>query len=212
MKDEQDTDESMSVQEAADIMRAARERARHELQFSHPVMLAAWGVIYVIAYGVLWLAVRGQRPYYGPTGGAVAGVVLVVTVALIATAAVVARTVSGVGGASAVQRRAYWLSLAIGYAGVYTLEAAIDHAGASRAVIAVIGASGPVLVTGIVYMTGSAGWRNWPVLGLGAWLVATAAGSGFAGPVGVWAVDGLAGGLGFLAAAAIMARRSTARG
>jgi len=118
----------------------------------------------------------------------------------------VARAMSGVGGLSSLQRRVYWLSLAVGYVGVYTMEAAVDHAGASRAVIAVVAASGPVLVTGIVYTAGAAVWQNWPVFGLGCWLVATAAASGFAGPVGVWAVSGLAGGLGFLATAAICAR------
>jgi hypothetical protein len=206
MSDGQGTDEDMGLQQAADIMQEARKHAEHELQFSHPVMLAGWGVIYILAYGWLWLSVRGQQPYQGPTGGAAGGVTILVLVGLTITGAIVARASAGVGGMSALQRRIYWMSLAAGYAGVYTLEAAVDHGGASRAVIAVIAASGPVLVTGVVYMTSTAAWRNWAVFGLGCWLVATAAGSGFAGPVAIWAVDGLVGGLGFLTAAAISAR------
>jgi hypothetical protein len=38
---------------------------------------------------------------------------------------------------------------------------------------------------------------------LGIWLIAVAAGGAFAGPVGVWAVGALAGGLAFLLLAAI---------
>jgi hypothetical protein len=139
-------------------------------------------------------------------GGPAAGAFVIVLAGLTITAAIVARTSSGVGGLAALQRRVFWLSLAVGYAGVYTLESAMVHAGASRAVIALIWASGPVLVTGVVYMARTAAWQNWPVFGLGCWLVATAAGGGFGGPVAVWAVDGLAGGLGFLAAAGVAAR------
>ncbi|HXW45426.1 MAG TPA: hypothetical protein VEL03_11600 [Streptosporangiaceae bacterium] len=210
MTDGQGTDEGMDAREAAGIMQDARKHAEHELQFSHPVMLAGWGVIYILAYGWLWLSVRGQRPYQGPTGGAAGGVTILVLVGLTITAAIVARASAGVGGLSSLQRRIYWLSLAVGFAGIYTLEAAIDHAGASRAVIAVIAASGPVFVAGVVYVAGTAVFRNWAVCGLGCWLVATAAGSAFAGPVAIWAVNGLAGGLGFLTAAAVSARRGRA--
>ena len=38
--------------------------------------------------------------------------------------------------------------------------------------------------------------------GLGIWLVAVAGAAGFAGPVGIWAVGSLAGGLAFLLVAA----------
>jgi hypothetical protein len=188
---------------ALGILRSAQKRARHELTVSPPAMLAAWGVIYLFAYGVLWLSVRGQRPFAGPTPGATSTVAIFVLVALAITVAIVGRATAGVGGRRAIQRRMYYIALPIGYAGVFLLEAALDHGGASRAVVALMGASGPVLVTGLAYMVSSAIDLAWPVFGLGAWLVVTAAGSAFAGPVGVWAVDGLSGGLAFLLAAIV---------
>jgi hypothetical protein len=176
---------------ALGILQAAQKRARHELTVSHPVMLTAWGVIYLVAYGVLWLSVRGQRPFQGPTPAATSAVSIFVLVALAITVAIVGRATTGVGGRRAVQRRMYYVALPIGYAGVFLLEAALDHGGASREVVGLMGASGPVLVTGLAYMVSSAIDVAWPVFALGAWLVATAAGSAFAGPVGVWAADGL---------------------
>jgi hypothetical protein len=56
---------------------------------------------------------------------------------------------------------------------------------------------------GPVLLSSSALWLDWPVSGLGIWLIAVAAGGAFAGSVGVWAVGALAGGLAFLLMAAI---------
>jgi len=70
-------------------------------------------------------------------------------------------------------------------------------------VIGVFEASAPILVAGLYYFTTSAVWLDWPVLGLGIWLLAVAAVGGFAGPAGVWAVDALAAGLAYLLMAAV---------
>ncbi len=203
MDEESGQETELDAQAAVAIMQAAQKRARRELAVSQPVMLAAWGAIYIIAYGALWLSVRGQRPYSGPTSGVASAVSIFALIALTVTAAVVARASSGVGGRRSEQRRLYYLALSVGIVGAFVLEAALDNGGASRAVIGLIGASGPVLATGIAYMAGSAIDVAWPVFGLGAWLVVTAAGSAFAGPVGVWLADGLSGGLAFLLTAII---------
>lgn len=58
------------------------------------------------------------------------------------------RAVSGVGGASALRRRVYYLSLAAGWLGVVIMQAALRSAGASRDVVSVFTASSPLLVAG----------------------------------------------------------------
>ncbi len=203
MKDTPETDEDMDLQQAADILQAARTRARRELTVNRPSLLFAWGLIYFVIYGVLWLSVRDQRPYHGPGQGALAIITLLATTGVLATAAVVGRAATGVGGRSTIQRRLYYPAMPIGIVGVFVLEAAIDHAGASRAVLSIYGASAPLLVVGVTYLVGAGIWLNWTVCGLGAWLVVTAAGSAFAGPELIWAVDALAVGAGFELAAAI---------
>ena len=65
-----------------------------------------------------------------------------------------------------------------------------------------------LLVAGVILVAGTAAWLNWYLFGLGIWLIAVAAFSGFAGPAGVWAVDALAVGIPFLAMAAIRLGRS----
>jgi hypothetical protein len=61
-------DQGMSMREAAAIVRDARARAREELVISAPVVYAAWGLVWLIGYGAMWLSVRGQHPYRAPSG------------------------------------------------------------------------------------------------------------------------------------------------
>ncbi len=205
MKDGADPEEGtgLDAQGAAAIMQEARERAQHEMHISYRLLFATYGLLYLIGYGAAWLSVRGQRPYHGPTGPALGVLTLLATVAVVVTGVVVGRAVTGVGGWSARQRRISLLSFAIGLAGIFTLEGALFHAGASWSVIGVYGATAPMLVTGMAYAFSSAFVANWFVFGAGIWLIVVAATSAYAGPVGVWAVGALAAGLAFLLLAAV---------
>jgi hypothetical protein len=193
---------------AAGIMRQAGEHARSELTVNRPLLLGCAGVVYLLAYGTVWLAVRGQRPYQGPPGwtlGVLAGLVLI---AVLVTAAVVHRAVSGVGGESRRRRRIAFLWLGAGLVTVYAIEGGLGAAGASIGTVDLIGASGPVLVTGLVIAGAGPAWqRSGLGLGLGGWLIAVAFGSAFAAPATVWGIDALAACAGFLVAAAIESRR-----
>jgi hypothetical protein len=205
MDEAADTDEAagMDVQGAAVIVREADERAKRELRIRRPALFVTWGLAFLISYGAVWLSVRAQRPYAGPTTPALVAVFLVGAFTLAVTVVLVGRAVTGVGGWSARQRRTHLLAFACGYAAVFALEGALFHAGASRPVIGVFGAAAPMLVIGLAYAATSTIRLEWPVFGLGIWLIAAAAFSGFAGPVGVWAVGALAGGLAFLLMAAV---------
>jgi hypothetical protein len=206
IKDGTGTDEGtgMDARGAAVILQEAGECARRELCVRRPVLFASGGLALLLGYGAIWLSVRGQRPYHGPTPAAALVLVLLLGAAGVITASVIEQAAEGVSGLSALRRRIYLLSLATGYAGVITMEAALDHAGASRPVVfGVFAAAAPILVTGAIYIANSAASLDWPMCGLGAWLVVVAVSSAFAGPVAAWAVASLAGGSGYLAVAAI---------
>jgi hypothetical protein len=204
-----ETDQEMGsdIQRAATILRQASEHARQQLTYRYPVLFTTWGLVYLLGYGALWLSVRGQHPYAGPTPMALLSLTLMVAAAMAITVILIGRAVTGVGGASARQRRAYVLSSLVGFAGLFTLEAALAHAGASLAILGVYGAAAPILLTGVICALGAAVTKNWTALALGLWLVAVAAGSGFSGPVTVWAVDALASSAGFLTIAVVRLRQ-----
>jgi hypothetical protein len=209
MKDdsELDSDSGLDVQHASAILQEARERAEGQLRVRTPVLYLTWGLAWLIADGVIWLSVRGQRPYAGPTPIALLTLTLVVAAAAVVAVVIMGRAGSGVGGVSAIQLRLYLLSFVLGFAAVLTLEAALAHAGASRLVLGVYGANAPILMAALLYVASAAIRMSWPVFCLGSWLVIVAAGSGFAGAVNVWGIDALAGGAAFLVMAVIAAPR-----
>ena len=195
----------MGAAEAAIIIQEASDRARQQFRVSHRATFTIWGLGLLLGYGTIWLTVRDQRPFHGLEPAAFA-VAALLSSASIMTGVAQARADSGVGGLSAVRQRIHLLSVLAGLAAMFALEGALAHAGASRSVIGVFEASAPVLVAGLFYFTTSAVWLDWPVLGLGIWLLVVAAVGGFAGPSGVWAVDALAAGLAYLLMAAIEPR------
>ena len=193
---------TMGVADAAVIMQEASDRARRQLRVSHRATFTIWGLGLLLGYGSIWLTVRGQQPFHGlPPATFAVGALL--SSASIMTGVAQAQADSGVGGLSAVRQRIHLLAVLAGFAAMFALEGALAHTGASRSVIGVFEASAPVLVAGLFYFTTSAVWLDWPVLGLGVWLLAVAAVGGFAGPAGVWAVDALAAGLAYLLMATV---------
>jgi hypothetical protein len=197
----------MDAQDAAGIMQQAQEHARSELTVNRPLLLGGAGLFYLLAYGTVWLAVRGQQPYQGPPGWALGVMSGLVLVAVLMVAAVLNRAVSGVGGQSRRRRRIAFLSLGAGLVAVWAIEGGLYAAGTGIGTVDRIGASGPILVAGLVIVGAAAAWRQRPGLGLGIWLIAAAVGSAFAAPAAVWGIDALAGCAGLLFAAAISSRR-----
>jgi hypothetical protein len=203
MSDGADEEIGMDLQQASAIMQETSDRARRALVVRRPVLLAVWGAAWIVADGVIWLSVRGQRPYDGPTPAALLTLTMVISAATIFAVIYIGRAGSGVGGLSVRQRCILLLSYLGGYVALFTLEAAIDHAGASRAVLGVYSAAAPILLVALIIAGSAAVFMDWSLLGLGLWLLAVAAGSGFAGPVTVWAVSALAGGGALLVLAVI---------
>src|SRR5579871_5818640 len=199
---------AMDAQGAAVIMQQARERAGSQLRIRRPVLFVTWGLALLIGYGAMWLSVRGQHPYQGPTWPTLLLALLLLLLAALITAQVVDRAASGVGGRSELQRGIFVLALMAGYAALLIEKTALASAGASRPIQVVLGVTAPMLVAGLVFVASSAitAGLNWPRLILGAWLMAVAAGASWAGPVTVLAVCALAGGGGILLMAAIEPR------
>lgn len=206
MKEYAGIDEAgMDLQHAARIMHQARRRAQQELAVRRPLLFLTWGVAMVVGYGALWLSVRGQRPYHGPTTPAIVTTVACGLAAAAISAWLIDRASSGVGGPSVPQRGAFALSLVVGAAALGVLIHVMAHAGADRQLVTLLGAAGPLLVAGLVLVASCAanGLLNWPRLALGLWLLAVAAEGGWAGPVSYLAVIALAGGGGILLMAVV---------
>lgn len=200
-------DETMDARAAAALIDQTHERTRDALMIRVSPVYTAWGVAWLVGLGAMWLSVRGQQPYRGPSAASAALLGLLILAAIAVTMVIVIRRTRGVGGGSAVQGRIYGLSWPVGFAALFAIEGALSSYGASGKVLGVVGAAGPLLVTGLIYVVAAAIWLDWSMFALGTWLALVAVAGAWTGPVTVLLVEALAGGGGFLLAAALLARR-----
>ena len=208
-QDMNDQDLTMDPAAAAAIMAEASDRARRRLQPNLPAFYAVRGAIWILGYGLIWLAVRGQHPFHGPNAGGYAALVLITAGAVGLTAGQV-QAETGLRGLSVLRRWAYILSALAGFGAIFALEGALDRAGASPSVVGIFEASAPILVLGLLCLVRFSAERDWVAAGLGLWMVLVAAVGGYAGPATVWAVGALAVGLAFLLAAVVQSRAGRA--
>jgi hypothetical protein len=191
---------AIDAQDAVAIMREARERARRELEVTNPLLFVVWGLSVLVCYGVLWLAVRDQKPYRGLFATGAGGLIVVlITVSLIARLAIVGRALGGVEGRLSRQWLMFFLALGVGTTALWLEAGALSHAGASPQVVDLAVASAPIVSMGLAFFAGSAIGLDRLTLALGGWLLAVAAGGAWAGPVTALAIYALAGGGGLLA-------------
>jgi hypothetical protein len=199
-------DQDMSVQEAAAVVHDAQIRARHEFVINAPAVYTAWGLVWLLGYGAMWLSVRGQHPYRSPSGVSIAAVFVLAAFAAAAVLIVARRAVAGVGGQSARRRTTILAAWATGYLSLLVVQTAISGSVSART-LAFVDFACPLLLAGLVYLAVAVLGGNRPALALGGWLVAVAAGCGWLAPAGILATCALAGGGAFLLIAFIEARR-----
>lgn len=201
-------DDLLDARQAAELLRRSADHARRRLIVNQPLIYGAWGAAWLAGCGAMWLSVRGQHPFTGAAGWASAVLGAGIALAVVATAIAAGRASRGVGGVSARQGMMYGLSWPAGFAALFALIGAAGHFGASPAVMGVVGAAGPLVVVGLIYMVAAGMWLDWIMFWLGGWLLLVAAIGAWTGPVGVLLTDALAGGGGFLAASAVVAWRN----
>jgi hypothetical protein len=189
--DDATTDEGggLDPREAATVLDQARRRARREFGLHPPLLTLIRVAVILVAYGTVWLSVRGQDPYVGPNGAALAAVYTAVIVVMAATALVAQRATSGVSGRSRRQGWAYGAAFGAAWIAVSVFQGALYHDGASRAIVyGVFPAAAQLLVVGSAAAASAAAREDWRQLGLAIAVVALATGAAFAGPVDVWGV------------------------
>ena len=192
----------MSVQEAAAVVRDARARARKELVISAPLVYTAWGLVWLIGYGAMWLSVRRQHPYTGPSGVSIAVVFLLAGFAIAAVLVIASKAVAGIDGQSVRYRRIILATWAIGYLILLLVQASFGSSFSTRT-LAFAGFASPLLLAGLTYILASVLGRNRPAFALGAWLVIVGASCAWLAPAAILATCALAGGGAFLLMAVI---------
>jgi hypothetical protein len=200
MQEEREMDETTTVGEdaefdpkaAAKLLETTKRRAQRQFEFPTPLLTLIQAVAVLAAYGAIWLSVRGQNPYSGPTGAALVELYAFIAVAAIAATWEGRRASAGVSRRSSGQQWGLAIPLVAAFLSVYVLMGALRFDGFSYAIVyGIMPAAGPLIVVGAAMAGYNAARQDWQLLGVALAAVAVGAGSAFAGPVGVWGVAGV---------------------
>jgi hypothetical protein len=177
---------------AAILLEQTTKRARRQFEFPSPLLTLIQAVAVLAAYGAIWLSVRGQNPYQGPSLGALAALYAFVALAAIVATWEGRRASAGVSRRSSRQQWSRAIPLVAAFLAVYVLMGALRFDGFSYAIVyGILPAAGPLIVVGAAMAGYAAAREEWQVLGVAVAVVAVGAGSAFAGPSGVWGVAGV---------------------
>jgi hypothetical protein len=206
-----DDESELSPQQAAQLVeQTSREAKRQFGYWQSPWLTLAGAAIFLAIYGTLWLSVRGQHPYKGPTGWALLIIYSLIMVTSIAASVVTRpkRARQGVSGRS--RRREAYLGAAMGsaYVAAVVFQGALLHLGAGHAIVYGVY---PAVVSPIVLVAAggvfAAVREDVQTLYAAIAVIAVLAGSAFAGPIGVWLFAGVGGCVVLLALAAVQFRQ-----
>ena len=187
-----DNGDGLDPREAVRLLEQTKRETRRQFEANPPWLSLIRAVVVLAAYGAIWLSVRGQHPYKGPTAVAIIVVYALVVVVLGATIAARTHASAGVEGRSRRLRRTEIAALVVAIVAVYVFMGALYRAGVSHAIVyGVYPATALLIVGGSVSAGIAAAREDWPVFGAALAAVAVGAGSAFAGPVAVWAVAGV---------------------
>jgi len=177
---------------AAQLLEQTTRRAQRQFEFPSPLLSLIQAAALLGAYGAVWLSVRGQHPYSGPSGAALAELYGFVAVAAVAVSLDGRRARAGVTGRSSRQAWMQAIPFTAAYLAVYVLMGALLFDGFSHGIVyGIVPAAGPLIVVGAAAAGYGAARDDWRVLSFAIALVAIGAGSAFAGPAGVWGFAGV---------------------
>jgi len=176
-----------------------RHRTAQALEPDARILYGVWGGAWLIGFLLLWGTVGG-RPVPPLVGGLVFFLLLLTGV--VVTIVHTTRRVSGVVGVSRRVGAMYGWSWTLGFAALTAVMAGAARAGADPELLALLWPVLSGLVVGLLYLGAGALWQDRIQYGLGLWVLVSSAAGALAGFPAVYLVMALAGGGGFLLAAA----------
>ncbi|MGH3050417.1 MAG: hypothetical protein ACRDLK_09670 [Gaiellaceae bacterium] len=187
--EEADEGGALDPREAAALLAQTTQQAERQFAVRPPFLIFTAAVTVLVAYGAVWLSVRNQHPYSGPTGTGLAVLYGTLGVWSVFVATVLRRAL---GGRSSRQRRLDGVAFAAIWICVYVFQGALYHAGAGDAIAyGIYPAVAPLLIVGSASAACEIAREKPAAACLALAAVVLAAIGAFAGPVTVWAVMGV---------------------
>jgi hypothetical protein len=183
---------TLDPREAARLLDQTTRQARRRLDMTSPGLSLLGATVALICFGAVWLSVRGQHPYKGPTA---AGLLVMYGVLACWIAAVVTfrrRAMSGLSGRSVREERAYGAAVVVALVAVSVVQGVLRADGASLGIVyGIYPVTAQLIVLGAVAAGVQAARQDWPAFGVALAIMLVATVGAFAGPRGVWLADGI---------------------
>ena len=174
---------SFDPQQAAALLDQTTQQARREFEPSPPWLLVTRAVLVLAALGAIWLSVRGQHPYRGPTTADIPILVGFIVVNFAATVAVRRHAIAGVHGRSRFSQGEIMV-LVVALVAAVVVMTGLSAAGVSFAWYP----TSVMVIPGLAWAAIAAARANWLWFGTGLAIAALGVVGAFAGPAGSWAV------------------------
>ena len=182
----------LDPREAATLLAQTRRDAQRQLGLTSPRLSALGAAVVLAALGAVWLSVRGQHPYKGPTGAGLAVMYGILACWIVVVVRFRRRATAGLSGRSIRQERAYAAAVVTALVAVSVFQGVLKHDGASPAIVyGTYPVTVQLIALGAIGATIAAAREEWPGFGVGIAVALVAAASAFAGPRGVWLSDGI---------------------
>lgn len=198
--DTADDSATLSAAESLAVIERQRAQVGKQLDVNPVVLYTIWGTTWVLGFGALALSTSGTIRIPDWVAGLTFGVLLVL--AMVLTGWHIARATRGIRGTSAQTGAMYGWTWALGFLAMGAINTGLVRMGLTDEQTALLWPATSLLIVGVLYLASGAMWRDWLQFGLGAWVLVTDAVSVFAGVPGNNVVLAVAGGGGFLVAAA----------
>ena len=174
---------TLGPEQAYAMLGQTTQLARRKFQPSPPWLLVTRAVMVLAALGAIWLTVRGQHPYRGPTGADIPVLVAFIVVNFTATVAVRRHATAGITGRSRFSQGEIIVLVLALVAGVVAM-AGLGAAGVGFATYP----TSVLVIPGLAWAVLMAARANWRGLAVGLAIVVIGIVGAFAGPAGAWAV------------------------
>ena len=170
-------------QQAAALLDQTTREARRKFAPSPPWLLATRAVLVLLALGSIWLSVRVQHPYRGPTAADIPVLIVFVVVNFTATVAVRRHATAGVTGRSRFSQGEI-IVLALSFVAAVLVMTGLGAAGVKFAFYP----TSVLVIPGLAWAALSVARGNWRSFSTGVALVVLGIVGAFAGSAGSWAV------------------------
>jgi hypothetical protein len=176
---------------AAALLEQATWQARRQFTPGTPALFIFRAVVVAVAFGGLWWSVRGQDPYSGPSGWAIALAFALAAINIGWSVWAFKRAGAGVSGPVQRAKQAWLGIMLVAWVAVYAVVAPLYHAGTSQPVWGLYPANAPVLIVGLVCAAVAAARHDRLMAGGYLAVAVVAVAAGFGGAAGGWLITGI---------------------